>query len=89
MAEYTQFDMSELRRDISTAVTAEQERIQKESSEKLRKIRENMERINGLRSDQLVSSSKLDGRKVEKFREQQDDNAKLIETEKQKENFLR
>ncbi len=69
MAEYTQFDMSELRRDISTAVSAEQERIQNESSEKLRKIRENLERINGLRSDHLVSSSKLDGRKVEKFRE--------------------
>ena len=48
--------MSELKRDITTLVKTESDRIQKESEDKVKEIRNNFQRILTLKDDHVVIS---------------------------------
>lgn len=56
MVEFFNFDMSELKRDITTLVKTESDRIQKESEDKVKEIRNNFQRILTLKDDHVVIS---------------------------------
>ena len=56
MVEFFNFDMSELKRDITTLVKTESDRIQKESEDKVKEIRNNFQRILTLKDGHVVIS---------------------------------